>query len=296
MTPFRCDQPHCTGQHATLRDDEAYDLALLAAQLMSRQSTPANAIRTALDLLKQAHEALDEAELFAPEKLKELDKEREQQRAEYLANVRLTYEQGVRHITGIVGRWDGEYGALNWLKRFLRYKIKSDGSLEPEIEPRVEAHLAKYRTSGFAGTEADKLRTEYERFRNKGTQGGVRRRASDRRLKPVKEKLAAKAAKQAEKEQTARAKMAKREWDKLSNSLVRPDVKFVADTAPEEAEHARHGKTGARGSETLLKDKNAPELLRGQKPDTARDKPANTADDDEPDCESADQSPQLEHE
>jgi len=279
-----------------LHNEDAYDLASLAAQLMVRQSNAGNAIKTALELLEQAREALDEAELFAPEKLAALDTEWKQRRTAHLANARLTYEKGVRYITGIVARWDGEYGALNWFKRFVRYKIKSNGCPGTELEPRVEAHLAKYRSNGFTGAEAEKQRTEYEHFRNKGTQGCVRRRGSDRRLKPVKEKLVEKAGKQVEKKQAARAKMAKREWGKITGSLIRPDLKFVADTAPEEAEHARGGKTGARGSETLLKDNNAPELFRGQKPDTAHDESANTPDDHEPDCESPDQSPQIEHE
>ena len=278
-----------------MRDDDTYSLASLAAQLMSRQSSPANAIRTALDLLEHAREALGEAELFAPEKLAALDTEWKQRRAAHLANARLTYEKGVRYITGIVGRWDGEYGALNWFKRFVLYKIKSNGCPSTELEPRVEAHLAKYRSNGFSGTEAEKLRAEYEHFRNKGTQGRVRKRGSDRRLKPVKEKLVEKGGKQVEKKQAARAQMAKREWGKMTGSLIRPDLKFVADLSSTEAEEVRKGKVRARHGETLVRDKDAPETLRGSKTNNSGGKTANPPATGQQDCEPPVQQPQIAH-
>jgi hypothetical protein len=104
--------------------------------------------------------------------------EQEKQRAEHLANLNLPYKKGVKLITGQARR---SY-ALKWLKEFLaatKYKEKPP----EQREPYMEAWLAKYRSQGFTGTEAKKIRDEFEQWRGKGRQGRVKKRASDGRLR-----------------------------------------------------------------------------------------------------------------
>jgi hypothetical protein len=164
-------------------DNDAWDLATLAAQLLRRKNTEPDAVDSAWALVEAAKDKLEEirlrAELESPEAQADWDK----QRAEYLASLKLPYEKGVKLITGQT-RWSY---ALKWLKRFLAAKAQKERAPK-EREAWVEAQLSNYKIKGFVGTEAKKVRAEFDQWRGKGRQGRVKNRASDGRLKANREK------------------------------------------------------------------------------------------------------------
>jgi hypothetical protein len=195
---------------------DAYELAALAAHLMSRQSSPSSAVETAYELIQEAEHKLEGVRLKAAEP--ELRTELEKLREEELANLHLKYENGVKLITG-VDRWPGTYGALNWFKRFLQWKAEKRETTTEGAEARVEAWLLKYRVPGFMGTEAKNLREEFEAWRNKGKQGRVKKKVRDGRLKGSRQRKARQKAKQA--------------WEKFNKKprsrSARPKLEFVPD-------------------------------------------------------------------
>jgi hypothetical protein len=217
---------------SALYDNDAYDLALLAAQLLSRQNSPVKAIEMASSLLEQAALKLEKVKLEA--KSPEVAAELEKRRAEQLANLAVAYEKGVKIITG-ADRWSGYYGALTWFKRFLATKAKKDRRPE-ECEAWVEAKLNQYRNKGFTGAEAKKLQAEFEQWRSKGRQGRVRKPKRDGRLRENRLKKA---------QQTAGAA-----WRELNGRRERtkPELVSVADTEAVEAKQASSGKTPRRGA------------------------------------------------
>jgi hypothetical protein len=180
-------------------DNDAWDLATLAAQLLRRHNTPSDAVDAAWNLVEAAKRKLEvEAWLESPEARADLEK----QQAEYLASLKLPYEKGVKLITGQT-RWSY---ALKWFKQFLEYEGSKRG--EKDATAYVGARLVRYRAKGFTGTEAKKLRTEFEQWRGKGRQGRVKKPATDGRLKVNKRK------KLHEKGKVAMAELTKpkREW------------------------------------------------------------------------------------
>jgi hypothetical protein len=185
---------------AHLLNSNAYDLAALAAQLMCRQSSAKNAVETAWELIEAAKDKLEEVELLTPENIAAWCAEREKERAEYLAKLRIPYEKGVHLITGIEDRWSGQYGALNWFKKFLQWKAAKQEQTPDKTEARAEAWVANYRQKGFTGTEAPKLQDEFKQWRNKGKQGRVKKKTCDGRLREQRQKRAKKAADAAWKE------------------------------------------------------------------------------------------------
>jgi len=208
-----------------MRQLDAYDLAMLAAQLMRRQDSPTGTVKTALKLVEAAkHEPEGirlEAFAKSPEALADWDK----QQSEYLDSLKLPYEKGVKLITGQTRR---AY-ALKWLKEFLaatKYKEKPP----EQREPYVEAWLAKYRNQGFTGTEAKKIRDEFDQWRGKGRQGRVKKRASDGRLKANREKK-----RQAKgKEALAELTKPKLGWEAVRGQISRgkKTPNLIGDAAP----------------------------------------------------------------
>jgi len=165
------------------RGIDAYYLAELAAQLMCRQSTPSSAVETAWKLLEQAKDKIEGVRLRALTQSPEAQAEWEKLKADQLDNLHLSYGKGVHVITGIKNRWSGEYGALNWFKKFLQAKAEKQEKTKDGIEARVEAWLIRYRENGFTGTEAKKLQGEFNPWRNKGKQGRVKKKKNDGRLR-----------------------------------------------------------------------------------------------------------------
>lgn len=163
-------------------DNDAWDLATLAAQVLCRRNSPSDAVDAAWELFEKAKHKLEGVQLEALAKSPEAQAEWEKQRAEYLASLKLPYEKGVKLITGQT-RWSY---ALKWFKEFLKYQSAKRG--EKDVTTYVEARLVHYRAKGLTGTEAKKLRTEFEQWRGKGRQGRVKKRASDGRLKANREK------------------------------------------------------------------------------------------------------------
>jgi hypothetical protein len=144
-------------------DNDAWDLAMLAAQVLRRRNTPADAVDAAWKLVEAAKHKLEgirlEAFLHSPETQAALEKEE----AERVAGLEIPYEQGVKWITSH-SRWSY---ALNWFKRFLVARAEKERS-QKEREAWVEAQLAHYRSKGFTGDEAKKLKEEFTQWRRAG--------------------------------------------------------------------------------------------------------------------------------
>jgi len=163
-------------------DNDAWDLASLAAQVLRRRNTPSDAVKAARALIEAAKHELEGIQLEALAKSPEALADWETQQAEYLASLKLPYEKGLKLITRQT-RWSY---ALKWFKEFLKHQGAKRG--EKDVTAYVEARLVHYRVKDFTGTEAKKLKTEFEQWRGKGRQGRVKKRASDGRLKPNREK------------------------------------------------------------------------------------------------------------
>jgi hypothetical protein len=173
-------------------DNDAWDLATLAAQLLRRRNTESDAVDAAWALVEAAKEKLEEIRLRAewPEEQARLEK----QQAEYLDSREIPYDKGVKLITS-QSRWSY---AQDWFKRFVSAKAKERGEQTEEgVAAHAGAMLAKYRSRGFTGTEAKKLREEFEQWRGKGRQGRVKKRASDGRLRENRQKKLQKQGKEA---------------------------------------------------------------------------------------------------
>jgi hypothetical protein len=210
---------------------------------MIRQRNEPLAVDAAWRLLQEAKDKLEEVRLEAKIKSPEAQAEWEKERAEYLAAIRISYQVGVKCITG-VNRWSGQYGALNWFKKFLRWKAEKQEKTQDAVEARVEAWLIKYR-GAFPGTEAKKLQNEYNVWRNKGKQGRVKRRR-DERLRENKEKRRARQLQE-------KAQQAGKAWGELS----RPKLTWERMDAAQ-AKAAIGRKTPIRGSATTIKETDSP--------------------------------------
>jgi hypothetical protein len=171
---------------------DAYDLAMLAAQLMRRQDSALRAVKTALELVEAAKHELGVIQLGTFVNSPEAQTQLEQEETQRLATLKITYENGVKIITS-QNRWSY---ALKWIKEFLAATKYKDRPPE-QREPYVEAWQAKHRSQGFTGTEAKKLKEEFEQWRGKGRQGRVRKRATDGRLKENRKKKLQKQGKEA---------------------------------------------------------------------------------------------------
>jgi len=164
---------------------DVYDLALLAAQLMCRQSRPHSAVETAWQLLEEAKDKLEGIQLRAQTEAPEAQAEWKKLRAEQLEALRYCYHEGVKMI--VFGAFKGQRldRAEAWLRKFLEWKTRGRGEKEPEAW--AQAKVLLYRNRGFSGTEVTRLQSEFSRWRDKGTQGRMRRKASDERLSKVKQ-------------------------------------------------------------------------------------------------------------
>jgi hypothetical protein len=161
---------------------DAYDLAMLAAQLR-RQDSATAAVETAWKLFEAAKRKLEGIQLLAAAETADAQGDREEEQAEYLARLKLPYKKGVKLITS----QERLNYALKWIKEFLAATKYKDRPPE-QREPYVEAWQAKHRSQGFTGTEAKKLKEEFEQWRGKGRQGRVKKRASDGRLRENRQK------------------------------------------------------------------------------------------------------------
>jgi hypothetical protein len=228
-----------------MTDIEPYDLALLAAQLMSRQNSPRSAVETALSLLDQAELQLERVRLRALAESPEAQAELERREAERKAKLHVPYEKGVKLIAR-VDRWSGDYGALNWFKKFLRWKATKQEETQDATAARADAWVAKYRGSGFTGTEVERLRDEFDHWRNKGTQGRVKKKRRDGRLHENRQRKAK------EKGEAA--------WKELvgPRQRTKPELEFVAKTEVAESAAVTSGKTPVRSGDTLVRDADAP--------------------------------------
>lgn len=165
-------------------DLDALDLAMVAAQTL-HCSTPSEAIDAAWELVESAKDKLEgvrlRAELESPEAQAAWDK----QQAEHLDSRKIPYKKGVKLITSQT-RLDRSEQSL---REFLMDKAKARGEQTSDgIEARAEAMLIKYRNKDFTGTEAKKLKAEFDQWRGKGRQGRVKKRASDGRLRENRQK------------------------------------------------------------------------------------------------------------
>jgi hypothetical protein len=206
-------------------DNDAWDLATRAAQLLRRRNSPSEAVDAAWSLFEAAKHKLKGVQLEALAKSPEALADREKQQAEYLASLKLPYEKGVKLITGQT-RWSY---ALKWFKQFLEYQGATRA--EKDVTAYVEARLVHYRVKDLTGTEAKKLRTEFEQWRGKGRQGRVKKRASDGRLRANR--------------QTKLQKQGKEAWTNLTKpklgweavrgqvSRGRKTPNLIGDAAPE---------------------------------------------------------------
>jgi hypothetical protein len=144
-------------------DNDAWDLATLAAQVLRRQSSPSGAVDAAWALYESAKDKLEEVRLRADLESPEAQAAWEKQEAERLASLTIPYQKGVK-VTTSKPRWDR---ALNWFKRFLTAKAKKE-QIPKDREAWVEAQLAHYRSKGFTGAEAKKLKEEFTKWRRAG--------------------------------------------------------------------------------------------------------------------------------
>jgi hypothetical protein len=172
-------------------DNDAWDLATLAAQLLRRRNSPSEAVDAAWSLFEAAKQRLEGVQLEALAKSSDALADWEKQQAEYLASLKLPYEKGVKLITDQT-RWSY---ALKWFKEFLKYQGAKRA--EKDVTAYVEARLVHYRVKGLTGTEAKKLKEEFEQWRGKGRQGRVKKRATDGRLRENRQKKLQKQGKEA---------------------------------------------------------------------------------------------------
>jgi len=173
--------------NGTPDDNDAWELAMLAAQMLHRD-TPSQAIETAWELVESAKREFEmEEKLRSPETQAEWQREKD----EHLAKCKpAAFEDGIKWITSQTRR----DRAKESFKEFLLYKAKARGEHTSDgIEARVDAMLIQYRERGFTGAEARKLKAEWEQWRGKGRQGQVLKPVTDGRLRENKQnKLQAK--------------------------------------------------------------------------------------------------------
>jgi hypothetical protein len=165
-------------------DNDAWDLATLAGQVLRRRNTPTDAVKAAKELIEAAKHDLERVRLEAWLESPEAQAQWQNQRDEHLANTRASYQDGVKYITSQT-RLDY---AKKQFKEFLATKAKEREQTPETIEARAEIWESHYRQRGFTGTEAQKLKGEFGQWRGKGRQGRVKKPATDGRLKANKQK------------------------------------------------------------------------------------------------------------
>jgi hypothetical protein len=173
-------------------DNDAWDLATLAAQLLRRRNTESDAVDAACALVQAAKHKLEGIRLEAWAKSPEARADWEKQQTEYLASLKIPYKKAVKLITSQT-RLDH---ARKLFKDFLAAKAEKDRKAG-EREAWVEARLVHYGVKDFTGTEAKKLKEEFEQWRGKGKQGRVKKRATDGRLRENRQKKLQKQGKEA---------------------------------------------------------------------------------------------------
>ena len=172
---------------------DAYDLAALAAQLVPRQKNPSGAVDAAWELLEEAENKLEGVRLRAELDTPEAQAGWEKQRAERLESLKIALVPGIKTITSQTRK---DY-ALNWFKQFLAAKAEKERKPQ-EREAWVKAKLATYeQRGGFTGTDAQKLKEQFEQWRGKGKQGRVLKPATDGRLRENRQKKMAATGKEA---------------------------------------------------------------------------------------------------
>ena len=163
---------------------DAYELAMLAKGM---DGTPSEAVDRAWEIFKAAKRKFEGIRLQegqSPE-AKAAWEEWEREKAEHLANVHASFGDGIKWITSQT-RLDR---ANKSFKDFLLAKAKARGEQTSDgVEARAEAMLITYRNRGFTGIEARKLKAEFEQHSDKGSQGRVKKPASDGRLRENKQK------------------------------------------------------------------------------------------------------------
>jgi hypothetical protein len=164
-------------------DNDAWDLAMLAAQLLRRRNTPSDAVDAAWELVEAAKHKLEGIQLEASAKSPEARADWEKQQTEYLASLKIPCKKAMKLITSQT-RLDH---ARKWFKDFLRAKAERDRKAG-EREAWVEARLVHYGVKDFTGTETKRLKEEFDQWRGKGRQGRVKKRVSDGRLRANREK------------------------------------------------------------------------------------------------------------
>jgi len=106
--------------------------------------------------------------------LPQLDNEWREQEVQWLAKLHFDYEEGVKLITG-----RKLYRAK---ERFEQFMLATHPT-----KSKANTALSRFEKDGFTGTEAKQLRAELAEWwpnRNKGTQGNVRNRDDDGRIRP----------------------------------------------------------------------------------------------------------------
>jgi hypothetical protein len=163
---------------------DAYELALLAAQLLRRRNTESDAVDAAWALVEAAKDKLEGVRLRAQLESPEAQAAWDKQEAQRLDSLRIPYKEAVKLITSQT-RLDY---AKKRFKEFLTDKAKVREQTSEGIEARAGAMLIRYRDNGFTGTEAKRLKEEFEQWGGKGKQGRVRKSVTDGRLRENRQK------------------------------------------------------------------------------------------------------------
>ena len=161
-------------------DNDAWELAHVAAQI---PGTPSEAVDRAWEIVKAARHKFEGIRLQegqSPES-KAAWEEWEREKAENLANAKASFKDGIKWITSQT-RLDR---ATEYFKDFLLYNAKARGET---TSARADAMLSLYSNRGFTGTEARKLKAQWEQWRGKGRQGQVLKPVTDGRLRENRKK------------------------------------------------------------------------------------------------------------
>jgi hypothetical protein len=184
---------------------DAYDLAMLAAEVCRGVQDPDKAIEKAWGLLRAGELHLRGIALDAKENSPRAEAEWREQEEKRLASLRIKYDNLKRVVTGHLKHYDR---ADKWFNQSLDAKAKRDG----KNEVWVDALKLTYRNKTFTGTEAKKLQEEYRQWRGYRGQGRVIREG-DLRLKENKKKKLEKAQKEQTRQGRPRQSSKNPFWD-----------------------------------------------------------------------------------
>jgi len=168
---------------------DAYDLAMLTAEVCPGFQDPHKAIEKAWELLKASELHLRGIALEALVNSPQAEAEWREQEGKRLASLSIKYDDLKRVVTGHLKHYDR---ADKWFNRFFEAKAKKEG----KDEAWVDAWKLTHRNKTVTGTEAKKLQEEYRQWRGYRGQGRVRTKG-DLRLRENKEKKLEKAQKAA---------------------------------------------------------------------------------------------------